>query len=1003
MNDKRPSGYGAASDFEVTTVRKNTEKNTIKEYTVEPVRGGQRQNVSNGSGANQTRTNRSSSRHSEPAQVFVNEHARRGTESTPRQASQNRLSVESVRPQRSSSAKTASFNTPRSNSAAQTHSYNQERSSSRAYNAEDNAQQRYERPRSTADVQNTAQRFRTSQTQNSFEVSQQRAARGTENQKRRLNDKSNNYYKNDPAQNAREKHRDELQKQHYERQKALDNELSLFCQRTQPRNYWVNLLLTTCKMMLVSVIIICLSGVGFVLGMANSYLESVPELDYALISNQAQSTVLYDKNNELLGNYYSLENREWASLDAIPLNLQNAVIAIEDVRFRRHMGIDFKRLMAAILSNLSSSSVQGGSTITQQLIKNTVLSFEQTYKRKIQEASLALELEKNYSKDQILEAYLNTIYMGGSCYGVKTAAMDYFGKDLSQLTLRECACLAGMIQNPSRYSPRSNYYTRNNPARTDNRTNLVLYEMYENGLITKEEYDAAKADKFTVQEISPYASQTSMIYFTDYVIDSVVDEFLELRGLEDNSANRQKVRNEIRTEGYRIYTTLEGDRQAAAEKAVYEYKNYPNMKSSKYSYTSAGTNPDGTVIRLVQPQAAVAVVDYHNGYISALVGGRQAPLGALQFNRSYQSDMPVGSSIKPLAVYGPAIENGSGAGTVYYNVKQRINGWGSSTGYPANNNRTYPGWMTMRTAIVASYNVTAAQALMYDVGLDQAYNTLVNLGVNPDHIMKTGAGLALGTSGITPLEMAGAFAAIANMGVYIQPIAFTKVEDKNGNVIIDMLSKQESHRVFSESTAWQLIDLLYDVVNSGARRALVSGQTVYGKTGTNSEMRGVFFAGFTGYYASAVWIGHDRYHPLVSDAQGGKYAGPLFSAVMTAMHKGLSNKKCTEVTAEQVGVAKVKYCSKTGKLASEYCPTTHTEYGNPSNMQVCDVHVSVKICSASGKLATEKCPEDQCSSRVIVKIPDKGLLNYMYYNYYSDFVRFVGTPTANMSSCDVHK
>lgn len=244
-------------------------------------------------------------------------------------------------------------------------------------------------------------------------------------------------------------------------------------------------------MTLICILIVGISGIGFVLGMAKSYLESVPELDFALVAEQDQATVLYDVNNEILGNYYSLENREWAELEDIPVNLQNAVIAIEDVRFRRHMGIDFKRIFASILSNLSSGSLQGGSTITQQLIKNTMLSFEQTYKRKIQEASLALELEKNYSKDEILEAYLNTIYMGGSCYGVKTAAMDYFGKELSELSLRECATLAGMIQNPSRYNPRSNYFSRNNPDRTDNRTNLVLYEMYENGLIGKEDYDAA--------------------------------------------------------------------------------------------------------------------------------------------------------------------------------------------------------------------------------------------------------------------------------------------------------------------------------------------------------------------------------------------------------------------------------------------------------------------------------------------------------------------------------
>lgn len=319
-----------------------------------------------------------------------------------------------------------------------------------------------------------------------------RAAAHTSARTRKIEDESGNLYRpEDPKKAQRELQQAQKQKELLERRRRLDEEMSLFTQNDKPKNYWVNLLLVTAKMTLICILIVGISGIGFVLGMAKSYLESVPELDFALVAEQDQATVLYDVNNEILGNYYSLENREWAELEDIPVNLQNAVIAIEDVRFRRHMGIDFKRIFASILSNLSSGSLQGGSTITQQLIKNTMLSFEQTYKRKIQEASLALELEKNYSKDEILEAYLNTIYMGGSCYGVKTAAMDYFGKELSELSLRECATLAGMIQNPSRYNPRSNYFSRNNPDRTDNRTNLVLYEMYENGLIGKEDYDAA--------------------------------------------------------------------------------------------------------------------------------------------------------------------------------------------------------------------------------------------------------------------------------------------------------------------------------------------------------------------------------------------------------------------------------------------------------------------------------------------------------------------------------
>ncbi len=826
--------------------------------------------------------------------------------------------------------------------------------------------------------------------------------RFAERPRRRILDESGNRYSVDERQEEKERLRDEKEREHNRRRKEIEDAMALFTTSDKPRNYFINLLVTTFKMCLVCVLIICISGIGFVLGMSKSYLETVPELDFESVSELDQSSVLLDVNGNSLGNYYSLENREWASLEEMPTDLQNAVIAIEDVRFRRHLGIDFKRIFSVLISNITSDSMQGGSTITQQLVKNTMLSFEQTYKRKIQEASLALELERKYEKDDILEAYLNTIYMGGSCYGMKTAAKDYFGKELNQLTLRECACLAGMIQNPSRYNPRSNYYSRNNPERTNNRTNLVLYEMCENGLITKEQYEFAKADTFTVQENSPYSTKSGMVYFTDYVIDSVVEQFLIDRGLENNSKNRSQVRTEIRTEGYNIYTTMDGEIQRKAEEATYNFKGYPSMQYSSDSYTVAGRNPDGSVIRLVQPQAAVAIVDYRTGYISALVGGRQAPTGSLEFNRAYQSTMPVGSSIKPIAVYGPAIERGAGTGTIYYDYQMRIDGWGSASGYPANNNRTYEGRVTMRRAFTASLNTTAAQALLYDVGIENSYNTLVQLGVDPEHISKTGSGLALGSSGITPLEMAGAFSCIANMGVYIEPIAFTKVVDKNGNVIVDMTSRQEKRRVFSESTAWMVTDLMRSVALGMPSRIKVPGQTVYGKTGTNSEKRGVFFAGFTGYYTGCVWIGSDAYKPLQSDAQGGSFAAPLFSAVMTAIHKGLPDKAANDIAPETIGVTQVTYCSISGKLATSACGKTHTEYGNPANMQMCDIHKEVEICSVSGALATSACPESTRKKQTLVMIPEKGIFNYMYYNQYDRFVSIAGTPVINMSNCKAH-
>ncbi len=821
--------------------------------------------------------------------------------------------------------------------------------------------------------------------------------------KNNIKDVSGNVYSVDARNEKKQKIKEEKERQQYLKQKEIEEASKIFVPKKKPGNYFINLFIVSFKMSILCLLIIAISGIGFLIGMSKSYLETVPELNFDVVKQQDQATIIMDVHGNFLGNYYNMENREWASLSEIPESLQNAVIAIEDVRFRRHMGIDFKRLFSVIISNVASDSMQGGSTITQQLIKNTILSFEQTYKRKIQEASLALELERQYDKDTILEAYLNTIYMGGSCYGVKTAAKDYFGKELSQLTLRECACLAGMIQNPSRYNPRSNFYSRNNPDRTDNRTNLVLYEMRENGLISEEQYQAARADTLTVLQESPYEAETGMIYFTDYVIENVVANIIEDRGIEDNAKNRADIRTEIRTSGYKIYTTLDEAKQKAAENAVYSFNGYPKMRYDSDSYTVTGRNPDGTVIRLTQPQAAVAVMDYRTGYIIALVGGRQAPAGSLEFNRAYQSTMPVGSSIKPIAVYAPAIEAGKGTGSIYYDYAMKIDGWDSDKGYPANNSRSYSGRVTMRRAFVNSLNTSAAQALLYDVGIENSFNTLVNLGINPDHISKTGSGLALGSSGITPLEMAGAFSAIANMGIYVEPIAFTRVEDKNGNVIIDMLAQQDKHRVFSESTAWQVTDLMRSVATSGiASRIAVPGQTVYGKTGTNSESRGVFFAGFTGYYTCCVWVGSDSYKPLQSNAQGSAYAGPLFSSVMKVLHQGLPNKTANDVDPASIGVKKVRYCSITGMIASGSCLTTHTDYGNPSNMKTCNLHRVYEICTESNMIATDKCPKDKVQKVSVIAKPSSGLLKTMYYNSYANFEAAAGKPIGALKNCEIN-
>ena len=284
--------------------------------------------------------------------------------------------------------------------------------------------------------------------------------------------------------------------------KKKSRSFSLFKPRDRQPNYILSVLCTTVALLLVVVLVMGMGGFGLVMGVAKAYYDTTPELDVEKIEPQNLTSFIYDCNGDLITAYHGSENRIWANFDEIPDQLAKAFVAVEDARFYTHNGIDIKRIIGAFVSNLQNNSTQGGSTITQQLVKNKLLSTEQSYKRKIQEAYLSVELEKKYSKDQILEWYLNTIPLGESNYGVKAAAKDYYDKDLSELTLRECASLAAITRNPTKYNPRRNYYGAGQPSNTDDRTDYVLKCMYDNNFITKEQYEAALNDTLNVVEHS---------------------------------------------------------------------------------------------------------------------------------------------------------------------------------------------------------------------------------------------------------------------------------------------------------------------------------------------------------------------------------------------------------------------------------------------------------------------------------------------------------------------
>ncbi len=793
---------------------------------------------------------------------------------------------------------------------------------------------------------------------------------------------------------------------------ADDEKRSIFKPRMRRPNFLVSVAVNTIRALALIVLVLCLAAAGAVVGIARAYVDTAPSLDLTLIDDQAQTSFIYDSEGNLITDYKGTEDRVMVSISQMPMNLRNAFVAVEDARFYTHNGIDVKRIIGAFVKNFVSGTQQGGSTITQQLIKNTILSSEQSYKRKIQEAYLAMQLETQYTKEQILESYLNTIYLGENYYGVYTAARGYFGKELYELSLRECAMLAGLCTNPYYYNPRRNYYTRTSEttdyaAITNNRTDYALRMMYENQFITYEEYVAAlDPSTATVLETAPDAGTTyDYIYYVEYAVTDVVQALLKVNNLENTSYNRNLMENELRTGGYHVYLCIDTEIQEIVEDTLYNYDNYPSLRDPSDKVYRA-RNTDGTYDEIVQPQAAAVVLDYRTGELKAIVGGRTQPTRRKTLNRASDMNMPVGSSIKPLSVYAPAIELSKlGGSAVVYNMPLPITGYLDS-----NNNPTWPknyggssyrGPETLRTALAKSDNTAAAYALMNYVGTKNAANILRALGVSDEHINETPFGLALGSSGISPIEMAVAFGVLGNGGVYQSPITFLGIADSNGNVIYDAHANQTSYQVFSPSTAYLTIDMLKEAVSSGTgTKAKISGQTVAGKTGTNSDQKGVFFAGMTGWYCGTVWIGHDNYKSLSSKTTGGNSAAALWQKFMSKIHtqKNLSNRDILSGSASDYGLVRVTTCGVSGQLATDACRKdangykVYTDYwpadGVPTTY--CQMHHEVTLCTVSGELATEYCPSVETAS-VITLPAGHPLYQFIGTEYESVLTEYLGS------------
>ena len=775
-----------------------------------------------------------------------------------------------------------------------------------------------------------------------------------------------------------------------------------FKKRTKMPHFGLSVFVTTLKMFLIFAFIIAFAGFGTIIGIATGYMESTPVLDIRQIEEQAEASFIYDKNGNLITTYHGLENRIWASIDEIPAVLENSFIAIEDVRFQSHSGIDLKRIAGSFVNNLLNESLQGGSTITQQLIKNTLLTPERTYKRKIQEAYLAIQLEQKYTKDQILEAYLNTIYLGNGNHGVKTAALDYFGKKLADLTLREAAVLAGVARSTARFNPRRNMH---DPARREilfNRTNTVLNAMFENGFITLQEFESARfgedelagvfADGFKVIEEPTNQQLYDMPHFIEYVIMDVVEHLMKQNGWEGEDGKQQAI-DLIHEGGLHIYTTVDPSIQLKAEEVVYAHENFPEMAV-----------PENAVLRdeqgneTSQPQAAVVIIDHLAGEIRALVGGRTTPKGRFWLNRANEA-WPVGSAIKPLSLYAPFIEAGYPGGIIIENVPGPITGWdigGGKWGYPRNfttgdEQGAYTGPETARRALARSFNTTAARAV-FRITPELSAQKLKELGITSELYIekKHPSNLALGSDGINMIEFTAAYAAIANKGVYQKPISFTRVLDRDGNEILNSSSFQIRREVFRETTSFILTEWLKEAAspNGTGRRAMFTNMPnmpVAGKTGTNQDLKGVFFSGFTPYYTASVWIGHDRLQSL-SSATAGRYAAPLWREIMEPIHSEHDPKPFFAEVPQ--GVVQMQVCGISGMLPNGTLCDAHlvTEWfpRDAIPRDICTLHQLTIVCRYSGKLLSPYCPPEHAMQSSVIILPE-------------------GSPLAQLSDADLAK
>ena len=553
----------------------------------------------------------------------------------------------------------------------------------------------------------------------------------------------------------------------------------------------------------------------------------------------AVSSQVFDSHGRLITTLHSDQNRLPIDINKVPQNLQNAFIAAEDNRFYEHIGIDPIGIFRAIFANLTNRGIaQGGSTITQQLAKNAFLSQEQTLKRKIQEAMLALEIEHKYSKKEILEMYMNQIYFGQGAYGIQTAAKTYFNKDVNELTLTQCAMLAGLPKSPNYYSP------FNNLNEAKKRKNVVLDQMVKYGYVSAAEAEDAKNQDLGLSKSHQSKEADEYASFIDYVSQQVAKKYGD---------------DALYKEGLKIYTTMDVDKQHAAVRAM---RNLPN------NYTDENG--------LTQPQAAIVSIDPKTGHILAMVGGR----GQDSFNRASMAVRQPGSAFKPF-VYLTALQHDMTPDTTMDDQPVTYGSWS-----PKNAGGSYSGTMTLSDALAHSVNTIAVQ-LADQVGTKNIIANAKKMGITTLDAKDDNLAMALGgqNKGVTPLEMASAYGTFANKGVHVKPTAIVKILDRNGNVLEDAstLEKEETKtRVMSEREAYEMTTMLEGVIDHGTGTAAAIGRPAAGKTGTTDDNKDAWFVGYTPDIVTAVWIGDDTGSHSLGEIYGGTIPAEIWKDYMSS-------------------------------------------------------------------------------------------------------------------------